>query len=339
MSNPTPTLEQKIAAALTTADVTSTDLGQLIAETEVGITTADQTADEERVKALDPALSPDPKAAREAMQDAEFSRDRLKTLLPRLETRYREIAEAEALAVWRAEADELEPRGVALLDGFAEFYPEMAKRIADHLDDMRAFDKQVDDLNRRRPNGVPALSRSTPALAKDLRIPSPYKTGELWWPPPQPNLALQYLAAMPQDPFLVHEAAKGTYIERVTAASLRITGGRSPRPSSASASENNARPPRWRKSRRPIIWAVPPAEKQEMQMPDDNPYYAPMRPEPSKERLNAPSSRVIVKNTSEVQNHIVIDRFNVGHELRPGEAREMEMLNDEIANLSGAAPP
>ena len=52
-------------------------------------------------------------------------------------------------------------------------------------------------------------------------------------------------------------------------------------------------------------------------MPDDNPYYAPMRPEPSMERLNAPSSRVIVKNTSEVQNHIVIDRFNVGHELAP----------------------
>ena len=44
----------------------------------------------------------------------------------------------------------------------------MAKRIANHLDDMRAFDKQVDDLNRRRPNGASALSRSTPALAKDL---------------------------------------------------------------------------------------------------------------------------------------------------------------------------
>ena len=68
-------------------------------------------------------------------------------------------------------------------------------------------------------------------------------------------------------------------------------------------------------------------------MPDDNPYYAPMRPAPSCERLNAPSSRVIVKNTSEVQNHIVIDKYNVGHELRPGEAREMEMLNDEIASF------
>jgi len=62
-------------------------------------------------------------------------------------------------------------------------------------------------------------------------------------------------------------------------------------------------------------------------------YHAPMRPEPSPERLAADHSRVMVKNTSPNQNHIVIDRFNVGHELRPGERREMDMLNDEIANF------
>ena len=45
-----------------------------------------------------------------------------------------------------------------------------------------------------------------------------------------------------------------------------------------------------------------------------------------------------MKNTS-FQNHIVIDRFNVGHELRPGEAREMEMLNDEIANFQEQRRP
>jgi len=84
---------------------------------------------------------------------------------------------------------------------------------------------------------------------------------------------------------------------------------------------------------------VPPAEKQERQMPDGNPYHAPMRPEPSKERLNAPSSRVVVKNTSEVQTHIVIDRYNVGHELRPGERREMEMLDIEIANFQEQRRP
>ena len=89
----------------------------------------------------------------------------------------------------------------------------MAARLAKHLDDMRAFDKQVDDLNCRLPNGVPALSRSTPALVKDLHIPSPYKASELWWPPPQPNLALQYLASMPPDPFIASEAAAGVYLE------------------------------------------------------------------------------------------------------------------------------
>jgi hypothetical protein len=33
-----------------------------------------------------------------------------------------------------------------------------------------------------------------------------YTTGELWWPPPRPNLALQYLAIMPPDPFIASEA-------------------------------------------------------------------------------------------------------------------------------------
>ena len=87
MSNPTPTLEQKIAAALTAVDLISSDLSQLLIEADAAIAAADSTAEEERIKALDPALSPDPKQAREAMQDAEFVRDRLKTLLPRLEMR------------------------------------------------------------------------------------------------------------------------------------------------------------------------------------------------------------------------------------------------------------
>ena len=186
-------LEQRIAAALTSTDITSADLATLIAEVEAAAQAADENATRAREEALDPAVVVDTAKVGAAVATAELTRDRLRAALPRLKTRYRETVEAEALAAWRKEADELEPRGVALLDGFAEFYPEMAKRITNHLDDMRAFDKQVDDLNRRRPNGVPALSRSMPALAKDLHIPSPYKTGELWWPPPQPNLALQMI--------------------------------------------------------------------------------------------------------------------------------------------------
>jgi hypothetical protein len=206
------TIEQRIVVALRDA-IKSDAVAALIEEVEVAAAAADTAATKAHEDALDPAVVVDTAKVASEVAAATLTRDRLRAALPRLRARYTEIRHQEDVAKWKAEADELEPRGVALLDGFAEFYPEMAKRIASHLDDMRAFDKQVDDLNRRRPNGVPALSRSTPALAKDLRIPSPYTTGELWWPPPQPNLALQYLATMPPDPFNIAEAAKGTYID------------------------------------------------------------------------------------------------------------------------------
>lgn len=62
-------------------------------------------------------------------------------------------------------------------------------------------------------------------------------------------------------------------------------------------------------------------------------HHAPMRPEPSEARLKADHTRVTVKNNAQAQNHIVIDRFNVGHELRPGESREMDMVDIEIENF------
>ena len=63
----------------------------------------------------------------------------------------------------------------------------------------------------------------------------------------------------------------------------------------------------------------------------NSPMYAPQRPEPSWERLNSPSMRVWVKNTSETQKHMVIDKYYVGHDLAPGERKEIELLNEEIA--------
>jgi hypothetical protein len=59
----------------------------------------------------------------------------------------------------------------------------------------------------------------TPAFSKYLKIPDPAVDAKRWehesgylWPPPQPNLALQ-IAAIRPDPFIISEAAKGTYIE------------------------------------------------------------------------------------------------------------------------------
>jgi hypothetical protein len=58
-----------------------------------------------------------------------------------------------------------------------------------------------------------------------------------------------------------------------------------------------------------------------------------------RERLEAPSQRVTVMNTSPIQTHIVIDRFMNVHELRPGEKKEIEMLADEIAEFRKLGRP
>ena len=66
----------------------------------------------------------------------------------------------------------------------------MYERIVDHLYSMRALDQEIDDLNRRRPNGsVRALEYSTPAFTVDLKIPAPYNKGQPLWPPLQLNPA------------------------------------------------------------------------------------------------------------------------------------------------------
>jgi hypothetical protein len=59
----------------------------------------------------------------------------------------------------------------------------------------------------------------------------------------------------------------------------------------------------------------------------------------SRERFEAPSQRVTVMNTSPIQTHVVIDRFMNGHELQPGEKKEIEMLVDEIAALRELGRP
>jgi predicted transcriptional regulator len=236
MSTSTLTLEQKIAAALTAADVSSTDLSQLIAEADSAIAAADKTAEEERTKALDPALSPDPKAAREAMQEAEFSRDRLKTLLPRLQARHKQLQAKEYEARWYAELEEIEAKRDALVEEL-RVYPTMVAKLVDILSRIPAIDAEVMRINISAPPGVKGRLRGVEqqargvqgfavsgawdprgllALAADLKLPKFEADGNRYqysWPLPQPNLALQHLEAMPPDPLVGIEAAAGTYID------------------------------------------------------------------------------------------------------------------------------
>jgi hypothetical protein len=212
--NKPPTLEQKVAAALSAADVKSSDLAHLIAETESAIGMADKAAEAERAKALDPALSPDPKAAREAMQDAEFSRDRLKTLLPRLQARHKQLQANKYEARWYAELEEVEAKRDALVEEL-RVYPAMVAKLVNILTRIPAIDAEVSRINGSAPPGVSerlrtverearnadgfAPSRSFSftgllSLAADLKLPKfefeeDGNRYQYLWPPPQPTLA------------------------------------------------------------------------------------------------------------------------------------------------------
>jgi hypothetical protein len=57
-------------------------------------------------------------------------------------------------------------------------------------------------------------------------------------------------------------------------------------------------------------------------------------------RAALPYSRVTIFNSSEVQTHIVIDRYSQPHMLRPGERKhDVELPNDEIANFQEQRRP
>ena len=156
-----------------------------------------------------------------------FARDRLRTLLPRLQQQHKEAQEKEYVKRWRKDFERVEAKRD---DEYAELYPQVVERLVDLLFRVEACDREALQVNCRSPagarahlsnveltaRGIKRLLQPEIEIAKELRLPT-FRRGAneplLAWPPPQPNLALQYLASMPPDPFVGSEAAAGTYFK------------------------------------------------------------------------------------------------------------------------------
>ena len=259
-------LENRIAAALAATDITSSDLSQLFVEADAAITAADKTAEEERTKALDPALSPDPKVARQAMEDAAFTRDRLKTLLPRLQTKHKEVADAEALTAWMAEANELGERRFAMGTEFKTVFSKLIDDIVDRLWEMRDLDRR----SLRSTIAAPLMPRTPPVFVFSIlsrlhsrnisRSPIPKwaqsigRTGERDWI----SVAAASAESGQQMPTPRWRRTRGSFDWRNEAKlderhrrMLEDNRDKSPRPSSGSASARSAKPPKPARPRRP----------------------------------------------------------------------------------------
>jgi hypothetical protein len=207
------TLERRIGAVLTDDYTKSSVIAALIAETETAIVAADEDAKLEQERVFDPLASPDPKAAREAMQAAEFMQTWLRSALLRLQRRLRETQERERRAKWYAEYEALKSKRDALAAEFREVYPEFEAKVVGLLNRMAANDAEISNLHIARSAGVKLhlleaelvargleqFTRDMPSITKELKLPA-FEPGQpLAWPRRLQSHST-WFAPMPYDP-------------------------------------------------------------------------------------------------------------------------------------------
>jgi hypothetical protein len=98
-----PPLQSRIVTALDNPNASAAELSELVAETELAIVTADETASAMRMKAADVLATPTPREAQDTMAQAnaaELTRDRLGGILPKLKERYTAALVTERHAKW-----------------------------------------------------------------------------------------------------------------------------------------------------------------------------------------------------------------------------------------------
>jgi hypothetical protein len=182
-------------------------LSELIAESDAAVAEADATAEREKIRALDPALSPDPRKARQAMEDATFAANRLRTLQPRLRQRLQHVAYAEAHARWLETYTAVKEKRDAAAEELKQLYPEVVGKLVELLTRIRSIDAEVRAVNERKPVGVgipwDGNSRLLPveyeargvdgfrepehSLDRGVRLPHFEKPGERHFPPHEPR--------------------------------------------------------------------------------------------------------------------------------------------------------
>lgn len=209
-------LEQRIATTLSTEDVTSDVVALLITEVETAIVAADKAAEAEREKALDPLASPDATKARATMEDAEFRRDRLRTVLPRLQARLQQVHLHEMYSRWLAEFERVKPRHDAAVARLKAVYLEFENKLVDALNEAQEVDAEVKRLGSVKPydapeangdgrnlltvemaaRGITGIGLHGRSIMKDLKLPDFAEPTKLAWPPPTPSLAVQVAASM-----------------------------------------------------------------------------------------------------------------------------------------------
>ena len=208
--NKLPTLEQRIAAALTSTDITSSDLAALIVEVEAAAQAAAENATKTREEALDPATVIDAAKVGASVATAELTRDRLRAALPRLQERLKQAREREYAECWLNDYAAVKVRRDAAAEQLRERYPTIVAELVASMADIAATDKEVDRINVAAPygdyprlrgveltaRGLDRLLQPNISIVQELRLPCfDCAPGMplMAYPLPQPNFAVEFV--------------------------------------------------------------------------------------------------------------------------------------------------
>jgi hypothetical protein len=192
-------LERRISAALT-EHRTASDLSDLLEQTDLGVIAATEHAKLENERALDPTQSPEPRAARQAAEDATFAASRLRTLRPRLLARLHQLTEQEALETYRAKQSELAPERAALERELRETYEAATAKLVDLFTRIRAYQQRVQQQLSDPPPGVAVLAALDGVRVLEACVlPEFAHPDRNVWPPPS-SFASDYVSSMGMPP-------------------------------------------------------------------------------------------------------------------------------------------
>jgi hypothetical protein len=199
----TAIIERRYSSAVD-ATAPAADLAALIEEAESGIAKA------EKEGTVEQTLSLDPQAARQAIADATFAANRLRTLLSKLQTRYRQVRDQEEATAWLAECDVVKRERDALAEELRKVYPNAIAQIMDVFVRITNNNEAMSALHQARPAGVQkhllsaeldargldGFSRDTPSLLTSVQLID-WDSGRQIWPLPRPSMASAFAAAVP----------------------------------------------------------------------------------------------------------------------------------------------
>jgi hypothetical protein len=193
-------LDTRIAHAFNDSD--SSEIATTLSAATAAIATAAADAEQARQRALDPLVTASElAAARTAMDDAAFARERLTAAVSRLRQRLAEVQVCEDQARRLAHYRDLEQVRDQLAAELRALYPAFALKLAALLTRIAANDRAIAHVNSHKPGGLSPLLSSelvarelagfvnrgfaTPRLLEEVRLPSfAASTNDRYlWPP------------------------------------------------------------------------------------------------------------------------------------------------------------